>query len=58
MRKSLCDASAAASGALVCGYDKGGPNDVVDLASEPLSYQPVADVCGDSQYGDVFLSPA
>jgi hypothetical protein len=58
VRKSLCDASAAANGALICGYDKGGPNGVVDLASEPYSYQPVGDVCGDSGYGDVFISPA
>lgn len=58
LRKSLCDASAAANGALICGYDKGGANDVFDLDSEPYSYQPVADICGDSGYGDVFISPA
>lgn len=57
LRKSLCDASAAAKGALICGYDEGGPSGVVDLDSEPASYQPVADICGDSNHGDVFLSP-
>ena len=57
VRKSLCDASAAASGALVCGYDEAGRSGVVDLDGEPFSYQPVGDLCGDSNYGDVFLSP-
>ncbi len=57
IRKGLCDASAAAKGALICGYDKGGANGVVDLATEPSSYQPINDPCNDSQYGDVFLSP-
>lgn len=57
IRKPLCDASAAANGALICGYDEAGPNDVFDLDSEPYSYQPIADICGDSNYGDVFISP-
>jgi murein DD-endopeptidase MepM/ murein hydrolase activator NlpD len=57
LRKSLCDASAAANGALICGYDEAGPNDVFDLDSEPYSYQPIADICGDAKYGDVFISP-
>lgn len=57
IRKSLCDASAAAKGALICGYDEAGDNNVVDLASEPYSYQPVADLCGNAKYGDVYISP-
>ena len=57
IRKSLCDASSAANGALICGYDEAGPNGVVDLDSEPYSYQPIADLCGVSNYGDVFISP-
>ena len=57
IRKSLYDASSAANGALICGYDEAGPNGVVDLDSEPYSYQPIADLCGVSNYGDVFISP-
>lgn len=57
IRKALCDASAAAKGGLICGYDKAGPNGVVDLATEPYSYQPVGDLCNIGKYGDSFISP-
>ncbi len=57
LSKALCDASAAASGSLVCGYDDGGPNDIDTLAEEPYYYTAINDVCGDSQYADSFVSP-
>ncbi len=53
----LCDASAAANGSLVCGYDKGGPNAVDDLDTEPFSYTAIDDICGDHMYADAFISP-
>ncbi|MFO7562344.1 MAG: M23 family metallopeptidase [Enhygromyxa sp.] len=55
--KPLCDASAAANGSLMCGYDKGGPNNVVDLATEPYTYTAINDICGDHNYPDAFISP-
>ena len=57
LSKALCDASAAANGALICGYDNGGPNNVVDLNTEPYYYTAVADDCGDSNYANSFVSP-
>ena len=57
LSKPLCDASAAANGALICGYDKGGPNAIETLDDEPLSYTAVADICGDHMYADAFISP-
>lgn len=54
----LCAASAAASGALVCGYDQGGANGVEDLATEPARYTSAGDVCGTEKYPDAFLSPS
>jgi murein DD-endopeptidase MepM/ murein hydrolase activator NlpD len=58
LSRDLCDASAAASGALVCGYDQGGESSAVDLATEPARYTSAGDVCGTQQYPDAFLSPS
>jgi murein DD-endopeptidase MepM/ murein hydrolase activator NlpD len=57
LSQELCDASAAANGALICGYDKGGPNAVETLDDEPFSYTAVDDICGDHAYADAFISP-
>lgn len=57
LSKALCDASAAANGSLICGYDHGGPNDIDTIAEEPYYYTAIADACGDSQYADSFVSP-
>ncbi len=57
LAKPLCDASAAANGALICGYDKGGPNDIDTIAEEPYFYTAIGDSCGVSQYSDAFISP-
>jgi murein DD-endopeptidase MepM/ murein hydrolase activator NlpD len=55
----LCAASAAAGGALVCGYDDTpGPNGIETLADEPYAYTSVGDVCGDHNYPDAFMSPS
>jgi murein DD-endopeptidase MepM/ murein hydrolase activator NlpD len=55
---TLCAASAAASGALICGYDStSGPNGITDLSNEPATYTSVGDVCGDHNYPDAFYSP-
>jgi hypothetical protein len=59
LSQSLCDASDAADGALVCGYDDTpGPNGIDDLATEPADYTSVGDVCGDQSYGAAFHSPS
>jgi murein DD-endopeptidase MepM/ murein hydrolase activator NlpD len=59
LSQALCDASDAANGALVCGYDDTpGPNGIVDLDSEPAVYTSVGDVCGDQNYPDAFYSPS
>jgi murein DD-endopeptidase MepM/ murein hydrolase activator NlpD len=57
LSKPLCDASAAANGALICGYDKGGPNDIDTIAEEPYYYTAINDSCGVSQYQNAFISP-
>jgi murein DD-endopeptidase MepM/ murein hydrolase activator NlpD len=57
--EALCHASAAAHGALVCGYDNTpGPNGIQDLATEPATYTSAGDVCGDDKYKDAFLAPS
>lgn len=59
LSQALCDASDAADGALVCGYDDTpGPNGIVDLDTEPAVYTSVGDVCGDHNYPDAFYSPS
>jgi hypothetical protein len=57
LSKPLCDASAAANGALICGYDDGGPNDIDTIDEEPYYYTAIADACGDWQYPNSFVSP-
>lgn len=58
LSKQLCDASAAAGGALVCGYDgTQGFNGVTDLSNEPAVYTALPNVCGNQNYPDAFLSP-
>ncbi len=55
---NLCDASANAGGALVCGYDgTAGFNGVTDLSNEPAVYTALANVCANQNYPDAFLSP-
>jgi murein DD-endopeptidase MepM/ murein hydrolase activator NlpD len=58
LSRDLCDASAAAGGGLVCGYDNGGPNQVESLDSEPARYTSVGDPCGTQAYPEAFLSPS
>lgn len=58
LTKELCDASAAANGQLICGYDTAGASEVSDLDNEPASYQAIDDNCGVSSYGKAFLSPS
>lgn len=58
LSRDLCEASAAASGALVCGYDQGGESGAHDLDSEPVRYTSVGDPCGTQNYPDAFLSPS
>jgi hypothetical protein len=56
---ALCDASAQANGALICGYDgTPGPNGVEDLASEPAVYTALPNVCANQNYPDAFYSPS
>lgn len=57
LSEALCNASAAANGSLICGYDDGGPSDVDTIAEEPYYYTAIADVCGDWQYANSFVSP-
>ncbi|MFV8750667.1 M23 family metallopeptidase [Nannocystaceae bacterium ST9] len=57
LSKPLCDASAASGGALICGYDDGGPSDVDTIAEEPYYYTAISDACGDWQYANSFVSP-
>lgn len=55
----LCDASAAANGALICGYDGTSAfNGVTDLSNEPAVYTALPNVCGNEDYPDAFLSPS
>jgi murein DD-endopeptidase MepM/ murein hydrolase activator NlpD len=55
----LCDASAAAGGSLVCGYDNtSAATTAVDLATEPAVYTSSGDVCGDQRYPGAFASPS
>lgn len=57
--EDLCNASDAAGGALICGYDDtAGPNGIETLDDEPYSYTSVGDVCGTQQYPDAFISPS
>lgn len=59
LSKQLCDASAAASGALICGYDgTQGFNGVTDLGNEPAVYTALPNVCQNQNYPDGFLSPS
>lgn len=54
----LCAASAAASGALICGYDgTQGYNGVDDLGNEPAVYTALPNVCGNENYPNAFYSP-
>lgn len=54
----LCAASAAASGALICGYDgTKAYNGVDDLSNEPAVYTALPNVCGNENYPGAFLSP-
>ncbi len=54
----LCAASAAANGALICGYDgTQGYNGVDDLSNEPAVYTALPNVCGNENYPDAFYSP-
>lgn len=57
LSKPICDASAAANGSLICGYDDGGPNDIDTIDEEPYFYTPIADVCGLSNYPNGIISP-
>lgn len=55
----MCDASAAASGALVCGYDTGtGYTGIETLADEPATWTSSYDVCGTQQYEGAFIAPS
>lgn len=59
LAKNLCDASADAAGALVCGYDGTmGFNGVTDLSNEPAVYTALPNVCANQNYPDAFLSPS
>lgn len=59
LSQPLCDASDAANGALICGYDDtAGPNGITDLSNEPAVYTSVGDPCGTQNYPDAFLSPS
>jgi murein DD-endopeptidase MepM/ murein hydrolase activator NlpD len=57
LSKGLCDASAAAAGNLVCGYDKGGNTGVYTISQEPASLTSINDVCNDYLYPNAFISP-
>lgn len=54
LNEGLCDASASASGSLICGYDTA----TTSLSPEPYSYQSFQDNCYASQYGEAFISPS
>lgn len=58
LSKDLCDASAAAGGGLVCGYDSGGESGIAGLDDEPARYTSVGDACGDQNYPDSFIAPS
>ena len=57
LSKELCDASANAGGALVCGYDNGLDNDIETIEDEPYTYTSVGDPCYDHLYESSFISP-
>jgi len=57
LSKDLCDASAGLQGQLICGYDRGGPNAIDSLESEPMHYTSEGDDCGVWQHANAFISP-